>query len=77
MILLLKLRLCNQLLFPGTFQCPGHESMLRFDGMDLSSGPLDFVGGSFAPLLPEPIQLGPFLLHPLSSSERQLQGGWL
>src|SRR6266566_3252322 len=51
MILLLKLLLGRQFLFPGTFQRPGHEPMLRFDRLVLTSSPLDFIGGSFAPLL--------------------------
>ena len=72
MILLLQLVLSEQLLFPGALQRPGHEPMLRLDRMDLSSGPLDFVGGSFAPLLPEPVQFSPFLFQPLSSAQRQL-----
>ncbi len=51
--------------------------MLRFDCMILTSSPLNFVSGSFAPLLPEPIQLSTFLLQTLGGSERQLQGCWL
>src|SRR6266851_273928 len=70
-ILLLKLLLGRQLLFPGVFQRPGNEPMLRFDRMVLTSGPLDFVGGSFSPLLPGPIQLGPLVLHTLGGGERQ------
>ena len=71
-ILLLKLLLDEQFLFPSSLQCPGDEPMLWFDGLDLSRCSLDFVGSSFSPLLPQPIQLGPLLLYPLSSSERQL-----
>jgi hypothetical protein len=44
--------------------------MLRFDRMVLTSCSLDFVGGPFSPRLSDPIQLGPFLLHTLSSGER-------
>ena len=32
-ILFLKLLLCCQFLFPGTFQRPSHKPMLRFDCM--------------------------------------------
>ncbi len=55
MVLLLKLLLGEQLLFPGALQRPGHEPMFRFDGMVLTSSPLHFVGRAFAPLLPKPI----------------------
>src|SRR5205085_1898710 len=72
MVLLLELLLTSQFLFPSAFQCPGHEPMFRFDRLVLTSGPLDFVGGSFAPLLPEPSQLGTLLLHPFGGGERQL-----
>ena len=71
-ILLLELLLIRQFLFPGVFQRAGHEPMLWFDGMVLTSCSLDFVGCPFSPLLPEPVQLGPFLLHTLGSGERQL-----
>ena len=71
-ILLLKLLLGCQFLFPGTFQRPGHEPMLWFHRMVLTSGPLHFVGGSFAPLLPEPVQLGALLLQTLGGGKRQL-----
>jgi len=50
---------------------PGHEPMLRFNCLVLPCCALDFVGGSFSPLLPDPIQLSPFLLHTLSGGERQ------
>jgi len=76
MIVLLELLLGRQFLFPGVFQRPGHEPMLRFDRLELSSCPLDLVGGSFSPLRPVQIQLGALVLHTLSSGERQLQGGW-
>lgn len=75
MILLLKLLLSEQLLFPGTLQCPGHEPMFRLDRLVLASSPLDFVGGSFAPLLPKAVQFGPFLLQTLCSAQRQFSGG--
>jgi len=55
MILLLQLLLGCQFLFPGSFQRPGYEPMLRFDRLVLTSSPLDFVGGSFAPRLSESI----------------------
>lgn len=77
MVLLLKLLLGEQLLFPGPLQCPGDEPMFRLDRMILTSRPFDLVGSSFAPLLPEPIQLSTFLLQMFGSRERQLQGGWL
>ena len=55
MILLLKVLLGSQFLFPGAFERAGHEPMLRFDGMVLTSSPLNFVSGSFAPLVPEQV----------------------
>jgi hypothetical protein len=55
MILLLELLLGHQLLFPGAFQRAGHEPMLRFDRLLLTSGPLDVVSGSFPSLLPESV----------------------
>jgi hypothetical protein len=45
--------------------------MLWFNGLVLTRCSLNFVGCSFSPLLPQPIQLGPLLLYPLSSRERQ------
>ena len=77
MILLLKLLLGRQFLFPGVFQRAGHEPMFRFDRLVLTSCSLDFVGGSFSPLLPEPIQFGALLLQTLGGGERQFQGSWL
>jgi hypothetical protein len=70
-ILLLEVLLDRQFLFPGAFQRPGYESMLRFDRLVLTSGPLDFVGGSFSALLPEPIQFGALLLQTRGGGERQ------
>jgi hypothetical protein len=55
MILLLKLLLGRQFLFPGVFRRPSDESMLWFDRSVLTSWPLDFISGQFSPLLPEPI----------------------
>jgi hypothetical protein len=69
-ILLLKLLLGCQFLFPGVFQRAGYEPMLRFDRLVLTSSPLDFIGGSFSPLLPEPIQLGALLLQTRGGGER-------
>jgi hypothetical protein len=70
MILFLELRLRRQLLFPGVFQRSSHEPMLRLDHLVLTSRPFDFVGGSFAPRLSEPIQLGTLLLHTLCGGKR-------
>jgi hypothetical protein len=39
--------------------------------MILACGSLDVVGRSFSPMLPEPIQLGTFLLQTLGGGERQ------
>src|SRR5690349_16053566 len=77
MVLLLKLLLSYQLLFPGTFQRPGDEPMLRLNRVTLACGSLDFIGSSFSPLLPELLQLSSLLLYPLGRGERQLQSGRL
>jgi len=77
MILLLELSLSNQFLFPGVFQRPGYEPMLRLDRMVLTCCSLDFVDCPFSPLLPESVQFGALLLHPFGGSERQLQSSWL
>jgi hypothetical protein len=46
--------------------------MLRFDRMILTSSPLDFVGGSFTPVLEDAIQLSTLLLQTLGGGKRQL-----
>ncbi len=59
--------------FPVLFQCPGNESVLRFDGMELSCGSIGLLSSPLEPLPPLLVQAKAFLLQILGCCETEFQ----
>src|SRR5712692_2578584 len=73
MVGLFELLLRQELCFPLLLQGARHQAVLRFDRIILAAGALGFVGGPFAPLLPQPHQFRTLVFQPFRRGERQLQ----